>query len=87
MYTFSYDWRNNAYFTSDAISIVFYIINIVYVTASVSNTSKLNLYPSGSWRFEISETWTEGAAEMKENYISRKLIRQRQNVKDLPLGY
>lgn len=61
--------------------------NIVYVATSVTKASKLNLYPSGSCRFEISETWAEGAAEMKENYISRKLIRQRQNVKDLPLGY
>jgi len=28
-----------------------------------------------------------GRAEMKENYISRKLIRQCQNVKELPPGY
>ncbi|KZC12227.1 hypothetical protein WN55_03741 [Dufourea novaeangliae] len=59
----------------------------VYTSADVNNTSKLNRYPPGSCRLEISETLTEGAAEMKENYISRKLIRQRQNVKDLPLGY
>ncbi|KAF3424005.1 hypothetical protein E2986_12976, partial [Frieseomelitta varia] len=65
----------------------FTLINVVYVTAAVSIArEKLNLYPSGSCRFEIFETQAEGAAEMKENYISRKLIRQRQNVKDLPLG-